>query len=257
MLKVKFSIPFAISALMHVLLLHYLQFGHVNVEPRHPHMQGTSLEVRLVSPVLPRSDNGNMREVATPDIVKSQADIEIPSRVAGELQPSSERQDVESDVEGARQESRPARVVGPVLLVPTIEDIRRGIAIITTEQETPGRQSDCTVAQQYSQFFDCAERESPSLLDYQESMNFPKRSGLTDSRARQAIPLIAAEKHTIAANLLAAGVAAGDIERITSQLEAAQATYSETGNDKLDALLDQQYRNDATWQLMKSVLEPR
>lgn len=252
----KMQIPLAISVLMHVILLFFLQHEPVNVGPRHPLMQGSSLEIRLVSPQPPRSDNSNVREIATSDIVKSQSVIEIPSTVAGEVQPASELQDVESDVEGTRQQSQPARVVSPVPLGPDIEDIRRGIAIMTSEQRTVTLPSDCTLAQQHSLFFDCPENQTTSLLDYKESMSFPRKNRLPDSRARQAIPLIVAAKDTIAANLLAAGVAAGDIERITSQLEAAAATYSETGNEKLDALLDQQYRNDATWQLMKSVLEP-
>jgi hypothetical protein len=247
------TVPILISLVVHGVLFlslykekpEFLTLSHSETD--------NAISIRLGSSLPLRTDPGVAAESVAPAVEAQQQVAEsLPHVRPGPQTPSAPPRLVDQRQTGSSPEAPRA----PRFL-PTAEEIRRSIEANLSRSGSSAPQPLCTEAQRRSEMFDCPSEYELTLPEARSRLQFSARSAQRDSRLRQTIGAIAGSTGLIAENLAAAGASAQAIERITSGIEAANADYSGSGNARLDALLDQQFRNDSTWQLMKSVMEPR
>jgi len=104
----------------------------------------------------------------------------------------------------------------------------------------------CTEQQRRSRLFDCPLPKADSGAHRD-----------TVSRTPRTVALTFSEIAALSENLGKTGLANSEVTRQLNYFKAAAADLSGTGNVKLNALRDEMFRNDSTWQLKKRVLEPR
>jgi hypothetical protein len=233
------SLPAALCAslLLHALILVLLpvHLGQDREPP--PSRQALVVGLSILRPVLAElrtstDPQNNMQESAGLD---SQDQVSPqPSPPAGE---NSTFLDIPAELASPR---------APEIRLPTPQSLRDAVRDALPGAHTASAPVICTDQQRRSQMFDCPSPEAGS-------------NGQRDAvpRSRRPVALTFSDIEALSENLRESGLASSEATRQVNLLKAASADLARTGNAKLNALRDEMFRNDATWQIKKRVLEPR
>jgi len=226
-----------LSLLLHAVILILLPAPQGPIrEPslgRHPLV----LNLSTLRPVLAERHTGADRQNGVQQI----AGIESNERDAPEPQAGS----VEASITlGIPVE--PTRTRMPEVRVPGLQTLRDAVREALPGEHASGALWICTEQQRRSRLFDCPLPEADSGAHRD-----------TVSRTPRTVALTFGEISALSENLGKAGLANSEVTRQLNYFKAVAADLSGTGNVKLNALRDEMFRNDSTWQLKKRVLEPR
>jgi hypothetical protein len=226
-----------LSLLLHAVILILLPASQGRI--REPSLSRYPLVLNLstLRPVIAELDAGADRQIG----VQQRAGIESNGRDAPEPQATSAETSIAL---GIAVVPTPTRM--PEVRVPGLQTLRDAVREALPGEQSPGAPWLCTEQQRRSRLFDCPLPEADSGTHRD-----------TVSRTPRTVALSFGEIDALSENLGKTGLANSEVTRQLNYFKAAAADLSGTGNVKLNALRDEMFRNDSTWQLKKRVLEPR
>ncbi len=257
--------PLLASVLIHGLAV--LALVSLNFEPRSQTVQPEPgvIQLRIRLPA-PETDNliAEMPvaevEVTVELLAETQADAQ-PSTSTADSAPAETRVDLPSVQLSPPPSTLEANPQRPSLRLLSPQDLRQTIDAIADRRGASNALIDCTALQRESEFIDCEERENTrdySLLERNATYEFfTPTGGPEQTRTQRTIGFMVSRADEIEQQLLATDIGDVAVERFLRELGATAADISATGNVQLERLKDQMYSNDATYQQMQRVMNPR